>query len=85
MNLIANLGNARITVDVGFGDKIAPPPKEVEFPTLLDFPKPKVRVYPVEKVVAEKLQDLVTLGIANSRMKDFCDLWHIARNTSFDG
>ncbi len=87
MNLIANLGNARITVgvDVGFGDKITPPPKEVEFPTLLDFPKPKVRVYPVETVVAEKLQALVTLGIANSRMKDFFDLWHIARNTDFDG
>ena len=87
MSLIAHLGNARITVgvDVGFGDKITPPPKEVEFPTLLDFPKPKVRVYPVETVVAEKLQALVSLGIANSRMKDFFDLWHIARHTSFEG
>jgi predicted nucleotidyltransferase component of viral defense system len=87
MNLIAHLGNARITVgvDVGFGDKITPPPKRVEFPTLLDFPKPKMRAYPVETVVAEKLQALVSLGIANSRMKDFFDLWHIARKTGFDG
>jgi predicted nucleotidyltransferase component of viral defense system len=87
MNLVANLGNARITVgvDVGFGDKITPPPKEMEFPTLLDFPKPKVRAYPVETVVAEKLQAMVSLGIANSRMKDFFDLWHIARKTAFDG
>ena len=87
MNLIAHLGNARITVgvDVGFGDKITPPPKEVEFPTLLEFPKPRVRAYPVETVVAEKLQALVTLGIANSRMKDFFDLWHIGRNTALDG
>jgi hypothetical protein len=48
-----------------------PPPRKTEFPTLLDFPTPCLRVYPVETVVAEKLQALVSLGIANSRMKDF--------------
>ena len=87
MSVVANLGNARITigVDIGFGDKITPAPKEVDFPTLLDFPEPRLRAYPVETVVAEKLQTLVSLGIANSRMKDFFDLWHIARNTSFNG
>jgi predicted nucleotidyltransferase component of viral defense system len=87
VTVIANLGNARITVgvDVGFGDKITPPPQEVEFPTLLDFPKPVIRAYPVETVVAEKLQALVMLGIANSRMKDFFDLWHIAKHTAFEG
>jgi hypothetical protein len=87
MNLTAHLGNARITVgvDIGFGDRITPAPKEVEFPTLLDFPKPRVRAYPVETVIAEKLQALVSLGMANSRMKDFFDLWHIGRITALDG
>lgn len=87
ISLVAHLGNARITVgvDVGFGDKITPPPKKTEFPTLLDFPKPKLRAYPVETVVAEKLQAMVRLGIANSRMKDFFDLWHIGRHFAFDG
>lgn len=87
LHVIAHLGRARITVgvDVGFGDKITPAPKEVEFPSLLDFPKPKVRAYPVETVVAEKLQALVSLGIANSRMKDYFDLWHIGHTTALDG
>ena len=87
MHLAANLGKARITlsVDVGFGDAIVPPPQEVDFPTLLNFPKPRLRVYPVEAVVAEKLQAMVHLGMANSRMKDFFDLWHLSRTKTFDG
>jgi hypothetical protein len=72
-------------VDVGFGDKITPAPEEVEFPTLLDFPKPKLRAYPVETVVAEKFEAMVRLDMANSRMKDFYDLSYLARTTAFDG
>jgi len=87
MTLRVTLGSARITVrvDVGFGDSITPAAVEAEFPTLLDFPKPKLRAYPVETVVAEKLQALVTLGMANSRMKDYFDLWHIGRTTTLSG
>lgn len=87
ISLVARLDNARITVgvDVGFGDKITPPPKKMEFPTLLDFPRPRLRAYPVETVVAEKLQALASLGIANSRMKDYFDLWHIGRHVALDG
>jgi len=47
----------------------------VEFPTLLDFPKPKLRAYPVETVVAEKFEAMVRLDMVNSRMKDFYDLF----------
>jgi hypothetical protein len=72
-------------VDIGFGDKITPSPKNVEFPTLLDFPKPKLRAYPVETVVAEKFEAMVRLDMANSRMKDFYDLSYLARTTTFDG
>lgn len=83
----ALLGNAVIplTIDVGFGDDVVPPPTLEEFPTLLDFPKPRIRVYQAETVIAEKFEAMVTLGMANSRMKDFFDLWHLARLQSFDG
>ena len=75
----------RLQVDVGFGDAISPGPEEAVFPSLLDFPSPKVRTYPKETVVAEKLHGLVTLGIANSRMRDFYDLWYLSQNFAFEG
>jgi hypothetical protein len=83
----AKLGQARIVIhiDVGFGDRVTPRPKLMDFPTLLDFPAPRVRTYPVETVVTEKLQALVALGPKNSRMKDFFDLDYLARAFEFDG
>jgi len=85
--LRAELAGARIPVqvDVGFGDAIVPPPVTVEFPTLLNTPKPRLWAYPPETVIAEKLEAMVRLGLANSRMKDFFDLWHLAQEYSFEG
>ncbi len=73
VKLVALLGNARIPmqVDVGFGDAIIPRPKVEAFPTLLEQDAPKLRMYPPETVIAEKLEALVKLGIANSRMRDY--------------
>ncbi|MCI0537978.1 MAG: nucleotidyl transferase AbiEii/AbiGii toxin family protein [Verrucomicrobiales bacterium] len=87
LRLSARLEKAMVPfgVDIGFGDEVTPPPTEMDFPTLLDFPKPNLRVYPVETVVAEKVEAMVRLGMANSRMKDFFDLWHLSRTTAFDG
>jgi predicted nucleotidyltransferase component of viral defense system len=83
----AKLGNAvlQVQVDVGFGDVITPHATAVDFPTLLDSPPPRLRVYPRETVVAEKLEAMVKLGIANSRMKDFFDLDYLASGFEFDG
>lgn len=85
--LECRLGNARLVlqIDIGFGDVVVPDPEETEYPTLLDFPAPRIRAYPRESVVAEKYQALVGLGIANSRMKDYYDLWTLAHTFSFDG
>lgn len=81
------LENARIPIqiDIGFGDVVTPAPAEAEFPTLLDFPAPRLLAYPRECVVAEKFEAMVKLGIANSRMKDFYDLWKLSRDFAFDG
>lgn len=86
LNLRAELASARvmIQVDIGFGDAIVPPPIEVEFPTLLDTIKPRLRAYPPETVVAEKLEAMVKLGLANSRMKDFFDIWYLTRTYPFN-
>ncbi len=85
--LRAELASARLTVqvDVGFGDATVPPPVQVEFPTLLDTPKPKLLAYPPETVIAEKLEAMVRLGLGNSRMKDFFDLWHLSHSYQFQG
>ena len=87
VRLMARLDTAvfPITIDIGFGDVVTPDVKFVAFPSLLDFPEPQVLAYPPETVVAEKLQALVYLGMRNSRMKDFYDLYLMARTFSFEG
>jgi len=87
VNLVARLERARIhmQVDIGFGDVIVPPPKEIQYPALLNFPSPRLRAYPREAVVSEKLEALVKLGMANTRMKDFYDLWRLSQDFDFDG
>jgi hypothetical protein len=74
-----------IQIDVGFGDTITPAPSETDYPTLLEFPGPRLLAYPKETVVAEKLEALVKLGIANTRMKDFYDLQTRSRAFAFEG
>jgi len=87
LNLDCRLENARIPVqiDIGFGDVVTPAAAEVTYPVLLDFLAPVLPAYSRESVVAEKFQAMVMLGIANSRMKDFYDLWVLARQFEFQG
>jgi len=75
----------RLQVDIGFGDAIISEAQQVVFPALLDFPPPKLLAYPRESVVAEKLEAMVQLDIANSRMKDFYDVVVLARRFEFEG
>ncbi len=74
----------RIQIDVGFGDKIVEGPIEIEFPTLLDFPSPKIKVYSVESAVAEKFEAIVSLMLQTSRMKDFYDILFFSQNYRFN-
>lgn len=87
IKLTAILGTAKIPiqVDIGFGDVVTPAPNDVDFPTLLSFPAPHLLTYPRETVVAEKFQAMVMLGLANSRMKDFYDLWFLSQKFQFQG
>ena len=87
VTLSADLAGARIPIqaDIGFGDTVTPDPELIRYPTLLDHPAPQLRAYPRESVVAEKYQALVNLGMANSRMKDFYDLWALSSHFDFSG
>ena len=87
VKMTALLGTTRIPVqiDIGFGDAVTPAITELEFPPLLDAPAPKIRAYPKETVLAEKLQAIVALGAINTRMKDYYDLLALARLFEFDG
>lgn len=87
ITLGGKLGTAKLNlqVDVGCGDSVTPDPEMIDFPTLLPGPAPRLLAYPREAVVAEKLHAMVNLGITNTRMKDFFDLWFLCRTFPFEG
>jgi len=85
--LVGLLGKARSTVqlDVGYGDAVTPGPEEIDYPVLLrDQPAPRLRAYPRATVAAEKFEAIVSIGMANSRMKDYFDLRALAREGVLD-
>jgi predicted nucleotidyltransferase component of viral defense system len=87
LTLLAHLDGARIPlqVDVGFGDAVTPDAEIESIETILDLPKPKLKIYPKETVIAEKFEAMVKLGLGNSRMKDFWDIRFLIKEFSFDG
>ena len=86
VRLNSYLGNARIAIqiDIGFGDAITPEPAEIVYPTILDFPAPRIRAYHPSTVVAEKFNAMIVLGMMNSRLKDFYDVYVILYQMSID-
>jgi Nucleotidyl transferase AbiEii toxin, Type IV TA system len=82
----AALAGARIpiTVDIGFGDAVEPGIEDIDLPVLLDLPSPHLRAYPPETVIAEKFHAMVALGRANSRMKDYYDVWMLTNAFEID-
>jgi hypothetical protein len=85
--LVAYLEAARVLVqiDIGFGDPLVPGPNPIRLPTLLEFPPPELQGYSRESAIAEKFQAMVYLGVVNSRMKDFYDIWSLAAQFEFEG
>ena len=74
-----------LQIDIGFGDAVTPDAQRVTYPTLLaDVPAPTLRAYPKATVVAEKLHAVTVLGMTNTRMKDFFDLWVLFRDNTID-
>jgi predicted nucleotidyltransferase component of viral defense system len=82
----ARIDNVRlkIQIDFGVGDIMVPGPRMIEYPALLDSDTIRLLAYPVESAIAEKLQAMVALGNANSRMKDFYDVWIYSNHLDFN-
>jgi len=72
-------------IDVGFGDMIIPGPSLAEYPTILAQSAPKLQGYSRETTIAEKYEAIVKLGVLNSRLKDYYDIWLLSRQFDFDG
>jgi hypothetical protein len=81
------LAGARFTLrlDIGIDDAVVPEPGWVDYPPLLDQPAPRILAYRPATAVAEKFESIVDLGLINSRMKDFYDLWMLATTQTFAG
>jgi hypothetical protein len=81
------LGNASLPmqIDIGFGDVVVPAAEMIDYPTLLDFPAPRLSGYSRESTIAEKLHVMASRGLLTSRMKDFLDVWLLSRQFDFDG
>lgn len=86
VRVMARLGTARITcqVDVGFGDPVVGRPRKAELPTLLDLPAAELTIYPIETLVAEKIEAMVRFGAINTRLKDYFDLYVLSTELTID-
>lgn len=87
VKITGKLGSARIPlqIDIGFGDIVTPEPENLEYPSILNGQAAFLKSYPRYTMVAEKFEAMVSLGVANSRMKDFYDLWLMTNLFEFDG
>ena len=87
IRLVARMGNLRQTVqiDFGVGDAVVPGPVMIEYPLLLGGEPLRLNAYPVEAAIAEKYHAMVVRDLANSRMKDFYDVWFLSKLFAFDG
>ncbi|WP_017756034.1 nucleotidyl transferase AbiEii/AbiGii toxin family protein [Calidifontibacillus oryziterrae] len=83
----ASLGKMKkvLQLDIGFGDVIVPKPQEIEYPVLLNMAQPQILVYSTESVISEKFEAMISLSVANSRMKDFYDIFTLLTTENFDG
>lgn len=79
-----NRSREHLQIDIGYGDPVTPRPVPFSFPSLLneDF---ELQAYNLETVIAEKFQAMVHLGEANTRYKDFFDLYTLAQQHNFKG
>lgn len=87
LQLAGHLDGARcpVQIDIGYGDAVTPAPERALYPVMLEgFPAPHIRVYPRYTVVAEKFEAIVSLGMANSRLKDYFDLWVLLSTQDLD-
>lgn len=88
IKLIGSIGRSKtpIFVDLGVGDVIIPGAKIIKLETIIEgFEEPEIRAYSIETIVAEKLDAILYLMEASSRMKDYYDIYYLSISKNFDG
>ncbi len=87
VSIFSYLGNTkiRVSIDIGFGDVVYPDRLLIDFPVLLEMEAPRIYAYSLSSVIAEKFEAIVSIGPANSRYKDFYDIYIIAAKYDFHG
>lgn len=79
VKLTAHLGKSRLAIgiDVNFGDPIWPAPRLIDVPRIVPLDQPAVRLlgYPLTMVLAEKIVTAIDRGVANTRWRDFADVY----------
>lgn len=87
VTLMGYVDSARcpVQIDIGYGDAVTPAPEHADYPVMIEgLPAPKLRIYPRYTVVAEKYEALVSLGMVNTRLKDYFDMWIILNSAGLD-
>lgn len=74
-----------VSIDLGFDDIVYPNRSIMNFPVLLNMTAPQIHVYSIYSIIAEKFEAMVSLGNANSRLKDFYDVYILASNYYLKG
>ena len=72
-------------IDIGFDDIICKKPSVIKYPVILDYPQPCLKGYPIESIISEKFEAMIKLGLLNSRMKDFYDIWLLMHQFNYNG
>ncbi len=83
----AQLATARVKLqlDVNFGDPVTPAPQLIELPALRPgFPPVRILGYPLATVLAEKMVTAIDLGPANTRVRDFVDIFTLTQDEHID-
>jgi len=78
-------GTFKLQLDIGIDDAVVPEPEWVDYPTLLDLDAPRILAYQPSTALAEKLETIVRKGLANSRLKDYYDIWLLSTLHAYDG
>ncbi len=78
-------GTFKLQLDIGIDDAVVPDPEWVEYPTLLDLEAPRVLAYRPVTALAEKFETIVSRGLANSRLRDYYDLWLLPTLGTYEG
>ena len=71
-------------MDITAGDSIYPSVKQIKCKRYFDKTPIRILSYPVETILAEKLETIISRGVLSTRPRDFYDVYILSKTVSFD-